>query len=153
MRYNRFFKLNSRFWSAEIHSTQQQIFQVKFKILICRNTQYIFTSILFLSGSLYVCFFVSSKRLNRWGPNFLWDLTWLQGRFMDYRIFKNVPLTKFDFWKSTIFYLIPRNFLLFLYYVFKEKMFTIEIKDGYESPYKPSFLHYNLQLFQMIRSL
>ena len=39
------------------------------------------------------------------GPIFLWDLAWLQGKVMDDQIFKNLPLTKFDFWK----YLFMKN--------------------------------------------
>ena len=57
---------------------------------------YIYTLHVFLSVCLSVCIQLMSKRLNRSGPNFVWDLTWPQGRFMDDRIFKNLPLTKFD---------------------------------------------------------
>ena len=52
-----------------------------------------------LSVCLFVCIQKTSKRLHRAGPNFLWDLAWHKVLFMDDRIFKNLPLTKFDFWK------------------------------------------------------
>ena len=38
------------------------------------------------------------------GLNFLWDLAWPQGRFMDDRIFKNLATSKFYFLQN------PRNF-------------------------------------------
>jgi len=51
---------------------------------------------------------------------------------MDDRIFKNLPLTKFDFGKICK---SMKFVCLFLFYnVFKEKMFTIEIEDGCEAP-------------------
>ena len=36
-----------------------------------------------LSVCLFVCIQYTSKRLNRSGPNFLWVITWPQGRFMN----------------------------------------------------------------------
>ena len=55
---------------------------------------------------------------------------------MDDRIFKNVPVTKFDhwkFWKPWIFFIISSKSVMFLFYnVYKENMFTIKIEDGRE---------------------
>ena len=49
---------------------------------------YIFCLSVFLSVSLsVVCIQETSKRLNRSGANFLWDLTWPQERLMDDWIF------------------------------------------------------------------
>ena len=71
---------------------------------------------------------------------------------MEYWIFKNLPITKFDF----EYFENPRNFLykigevfclVFIYNVYKENMFTIEIEDGRKAPQKPSlatFLFYKL---------
>ena len=45
------------------------------------------------------------------------------------------------FRKSTIFFLIPWTFCLFLFYnIKKEKMFTIEIEDGCKAPKKSSII-------------
>ena len=72
--------------------------------------------------TLLVCLFVwlysiNVKTAKLIGSNFLWDLMWSQGRFMDDRVFKSLPLTKFDFWrfwKSTkIFYKIREIFVCF----------------------------------------
>ena len=46
---------------------------------------------------LSVCIQLTSKRLNRSGPHFLWHLAWPQGRFMDDQFFKNLPQSKFYF--------------------------------------------------------
>ena len=58
---------------------------------------------------------------------------------------KNLPLTKFDFWKfrkSTKFFLKICEIFCFLFYnVYKEKMFTIKVEDGREVPCKLS-IHY-----------
>ena len=61
-----------------------------------------------------------SKRLNRSGPIFLWDLAWPQERFMDDQIFKNLPPSTFDFrkfWKSTKFFLKIREIFCFCFFV------------------------------------
>ena len=40
--------------------------------------------------SLLVCLFLYNKRLNRTGPNFVWDLARPQGRFVNDQNFKNL---------------------------------------------------------------
>ena len=78
---------------------------------------------------LFVCNHQTSKRLNRSGPNFVWNLTWPQGRFMGNQNFKKLASNKIrfslDFKKSTKFFLNPLTFLFLFYNVYKEKMFTI----------------------------
>ena len=55
--------------------------------------------------TLFVCLFFliqkTSERLIRSSPIFLWNLKphLTRGRFMDDRIFKNLPQIKIDFWK------------------------------------------------------
>jgi len=49
-----------------------------------------------MSGYLFIYLLVclcpiNAKRLNRSGPNFMWDLTWPQGRFTDDPNFKYLP--------------------------------------------------------------
>ena len=56
----------------------------------------------------------------------LWDLTWHQGRFMYDWIFKNLLLTKLDFWKSTKFFIKSAKFFFFVLQC------TNEIEDGRE---------------------
>ena len=41
-----------------------------------------------------------SKRLNRTGPNIVWDITGPQGRFMDAQNYKNLYPKVFDFCKN-----------------------------------------------------
>jgi len=63
-----------------------------------------------------ICLSFWSKRLNRSGSSFLWDLLWPQVRFMDDRIFKHLSLTKFDFWKfwkyANVFYIKSAKFFV-----------------------------------------
>ena len=81
---------------------------------------------------LFVCFFVSNKRQNGWTD-------WAQifcGTSRDPREgFKNLPPSKFDFWKfwnsTNFFFEIPRNFL-FLFFVNKENPQLFFSKDGRE---------------------
>ena len=81
----------------------------------CRPSIYKFG----LSWCLFVCLFVclypiNVKTAEPIGPYFLWDITWPQGRFMDDQIFKNLPQSKFDFWKfwkyTTFFFIKSANF-------------------------------------------
>ena len=63
-------------------------------------------------------------------------------RYMEDQIIKNLPLTKFDFWKilkSTIFLKNPQTicFVLFLFYnIYKKNIFTIEMEDWRKVPWK-----------------
>ena len=68
---------------------------------------------------LFVCLYqINVKTAEPMGPNFLCDLAWPQGGFIDDQIYKNLPLSKFGFgkfWKSTnFFWWNPRNFLFLL---------------------------------------
>ena len=60
--------------------------------IVCKYNCYIHTIYIYNLACLSVCLYpITSKRLNRSGPNFLWDITWPQGRFMNYKKnFKNV---------------------------------------------------------------
>ena len=65
-----------------------------------------------------------SKRLNRLRPNFVWDLTGPQGRFMDAQNYKKLYLKKLDFCeilkvREKIFE-NSRTFLFLLYIVQRE---------------------------------
>ena len=96
---------------------------------------YIYTLLVYLSVCLY-----PMKRLNQLSQNFVRDLTWPQGRFMDDQISKISPQQNsifIQFWKSTksFFYKLRATFYLLCYKVYKEKMFTIEIEDGLGAPW------------------
>ena len=72
-----------------------------------------------LSVCLFVCIQYTSKRLNRSGPNFLWDIMWPQGKFMNDKNFKKCVLKVINFvkknsWKSVNFFLKIRRKFLFL---------------------------------------
>ena len=87
--------------------------------IICRHL-YIYLACLF------VCIQLISKRLNRSGPNFVWDLTWPQGRFMNDQNFKNLCLKVFifeKFWKCAKKYYEIRKLFCFCFILYKEKMF------------------------------
>ena len=60
------------------------------------------------------------NRLNRLGPNFVWNLTWPQGMFMNDQNFQNLCLKDFisvKFWKRTKKYWeIRKLFCLFWFY-------------------------------------
>ena len=76
---------------------------IKITLLTAKITKIIqisHSNIYMYFACLSVCPFVSkkkSKRLNRSGPNFAWDFTCPQGRFINDQNFKNLPQTKFDF--------------------------------------------------------
>ena len=76
-----------------------------------------------------VCLFVSNKRQNGWTD-------WAQF-FLGPWIFKNLPLTKFDFGKILKIHDLKKNsdisFVVF-YDSYKDKMFTIKIEDEHEAP-------------------
>ena len=73
-----------------------------------------------LFGCLFGCSFVfiQKKRMNRSGPNFVWDLTWPQGMFMNCQISK-ISLQQnsifIKFWKYTKFFDKIRKFFCFLF--------------------------------------
>ena len=76
---------------------------------------------------LSVCIQKTSKRLNRSGPNCVWDLTWLQGRFMDAQNYKNY-VRKFlifvKFWKFVKNIFNSRSFFVVVLYCTKRIMHT-----------------------------
>ena len=100
--------------------------------------------------TLVVCLCISNKCQNGWtdrvhffvGPR-------VMGWFENNINFKNLPLTKFDFWKlwkSTKLFFIKsgKSFVVFLFYnVYKEKMFTIEMEDGREAKRSSSLVLLN----------
>ena len=62
----------------------------------CIFHTYIYTLLVWVSVCLSVRLYpINVKTAEPIGPNFLWDLMWPQGRFMDNRIFKNLPPSKF----------------------------------------------------------
>ena len=104
-----------------------------------------------LSGCYGVCLFVctqqTSKRLNRSGTNFLWDITWPQGRFMikisNICLHQNSIFIKFlKILKiQEIFCENPRIMFVLFYDVHIENMFTINSGDGREAPSKASVIN------------
>jgi len=89
----------------------------------------------FLSGCLFICLSVfciqqTSTRLNRSGPNFVWDLNWPQGRFMNDQNFKNLCLKVFYFCKilklRKKYYEISKLFFVFLLYCTKRRCSEIK---------------------------
>ena len=54
---------------------------------------------------MFVCLSVgiqiTSKRLNRSGPTFVWDLAWAQGRFVDAQNYEKLYSKAFDFCEIT----------------------------------------------------
>ena len=88
------------------------------RICLCAALQWFFTSITYVYA-LFVFFVrlypINSKRLNRSGQKNCWYLAWPQERFMDDRIFKNLPLTPFYFLKfeksTKCSFINPRQFL------------------------------------------
>ena len=67
--------------------------------------------IYYLLAWFSVCIQLTSKRLNRSGPDFLWDLTWTKGKVYGKANFRFCLFTKLDFWK----FFNPRNFFLTMY--------------------------------------
>ena len=85
-------------------------------------------SILCLSGCLGACLSVcpcdSNKRQNSWTDRIqkkFWVLTWPQGRFMDDRIFENLPLTTIFIKFSQNFYEIREHIFLFCFTVYTKR--------------------------------
>ena len=70
--------------------TQQTHTQNQKRLIHCIFQTYIYFAC--LGVRLYP---INVKTAEPIGPNFLWDLMWPQGRFMDNRIFKNLPPSKF----------------------------------------------------------
>ena len=88
--------------------------------------------ILCLSVWVSVCLFVSNKRS---GPNFVWDFTWPQGRFINDQNFQKLASSKiwftFKFWKYTnLFYKTPQTFL----FVFVLQCSQLKYKMGAKCP-------------------
>ena len=68
------------------HLIIDQMYSNMFQFMDPSRNSNLYINLACLSVCLGVCLFVSnksSKRLNRSGPNFLWDITWPQGRFMN----------------------------------------------------------------------
>ena len=99
-----------------------------------------------LSVCLFVCLYpINVKTTEPIGLKFLWDLTEPQGRFMQIKI-SNICLHQnsifIKFLKilkiHEIFCENPRIIFVLFYDVHKENMFTINLEDGHEAPYKSS---------------
>ena len=78
------------------------------------------------------CFFlfVSNTLQNVWAQNFVWDLAWQQGRFMDAQNYKNLFLFDFVF----VLYCTKRRSLQI------KPQLKVEIEDGREAPWMPSII-------------
>ena len=94
-------------------------------------------------GGWSVCLFVSNKRQNGWTDRaeiLCGTYAWLQGRFMDDRIFKNLLLTKFNFENFEIHEIlnkIRKNFLFVLQCIYRVNVYKWEYCC--EAPLKPSY--------------
>ena len=90
---------------------------------IVSNLYFLYLSVCLLVY-LSVCIQKTSKRLNRSGPNCVWDLTWLQGRFMDAQNYKNY-VRKFlifvKFWKCAKNIFNSRSFFVVFLYCTKRR--------------------------------
>ena len=72
------------------------------KVCFCEH-QYIYTFIVRLQR---VCLLsITPKTAEPIRPKFVWDLAWPQGRYYWRSNYKNLPLTKLDFWN-------PRNYYI-----------------------------------------
>ena len=108
------------------------------------------TDIYTLLVYLFVCLFVSnkkSKRLNRSGPNFLWDIyprevLWMI-KISNICLHQNSIFIKFlKILKiHEIFCENPRIIFVLFFDVHKENMFTINLEDGREAPSKASKIY------------
>ena len=58
------------------------LFFISYKYITIAFNLYLSIYIRCLSVCLFFCIQWTSKRLNRSGPNFVWDLTWPQGKFI-----------------------------------------------------------------------
>ena len=85
--------------------------------------------ILCSSGWLFFLF-VSNTLQNVWAQNFVWDLAWQQGRFMDAQNYKNLFLFDFVF----VLYCTKRRSLQI------KPQLKVEIEDGREAPWMPSII-------------
>ena len=69
-----------------------------------------------------VCIQQTSKLLKRSGPNFVWDLTWPQGRYMEAQSSKKVPKVFFFFKCETKYYeTLELFFCVLLFYIVHRK--------------------------------
>ena len=120
-----------------LHNLKCFFFPVQF-------TSFIYQYTLFVFVCLFVCIQYRSKRLNRSGPNFVWDLMWPQGRFMNDQNFKNLCWKGFSFCKilkmhEKILWNPQTIFSKFLYCTkrrctqIKPKL-KVEIEDAREAP-------------------
>ena len=84
---------------------------------------------------MLVCLFVTNKRLNRSGQNFVWDLTWPLGRFMNGSNFESLCFKVYifvvKFWKCAKKYFE----ILKLFFVLRrclqiKPQFKVTIEDG-----------------------
>ena len=78
--------------------------------------------------------------MNRSGPNFVWDLISVYRWSKFQKFASNTIRFSINFKNPRNIFTKSAKFCLFLFYnIYKEKMFTIEIEDGRESPLKPSY--------------
>ena len=84
-------------------TSQTILFLYKTYLVMTTERGYLYIYIYVYILCLSFCPFVSNKRLNRSGPNFVWDLTWPQGRFIDAKNYKKLFPKVFDFCLIKIF--------------------------------------------------
>jgi len=104
-----------------------------------------------LSVCLFVCLFVclypiNVKTAEPIGPKFVVGHLGTPGKVYEsakYQIVVSIKIRSslnfWKFWKSTNFFAKIRKLFFFFYDVHKENMFTINLEDGREAPYKASF--------------
>ena len=110
---------------------------------------WIYKYIIYIFICLFVCFFFciqkTSKRLNRSGSNFLCDLTWPQGRFMNRKKLKNLCfkvfyICKFLKMREKILW-NPQTFLFLFYTVRREDTDKATIKSWNRRWVRSTLLH------------
>ena len=105
-----------------IHSRRYCFYSQYFSI----GLSYLYINLACLGGGLF--YPINVKMAEPIRPNFAWDLTWPQGKFMNDQNFKYLPPSKFDFLKflkilkiHEIFLLKSANFFLFCFTMYTKR--------------------------------
>jgi len=115
------------FWNLTTANTRVWKYKLKFFILILDFQISLFIFFMNLTTLELDTIYFYFIKLGHFIPT-----AWPQGRFKDYRIFKNLPPTKFYFWK---FREIRKIFVCFSFtIVHKENIFAMKMDNGRKAP-------------------
>ena len=107
---------------------------------------YLYINLACLFVCLFVCLYpINVKTAEPIGPKFFVGHLGTVYEWSKFQIFVSIKIRSslnfWKFWKSTTFFVKIRQLFFVLFYdLHKENMFTINLQDGREAPYKASYI-------------